>query len=47
MTVYLLAHVRVTDDSWIPGYAEQMPITVESGPSPSMGMLPDLWEFRL
>jgi uncharacterized protein (DUF1330 family) len=24
MTVYLIAHVRVTDDSWIPAYAEQV-----------------------
>ncbi|MFN4143561.1 DUF1330 domain-containing protein [Aestuariivirga sp.] len=24
MTVYLIAHVRVTDDSWIPAYAERV-----------------------
>jgi uncharacterized protein (DUF1330 family) len=24
MTVYLIAHVRVTDDRWIPAYAEQV-----------------------
>lgn len=24
MTVYMIAHVRVTDDSWIPAYAEKV-----------------------
>jgi len=24
MTVYFIAHVKVTDDSWIPAYAEQV-----------------------